>query len=255
MSIATKNGSIIVKDGSVGTDCGCCGGWYCCPDEACAYEDIVSVTATVSIGELLLQTHQRPGACFLGHIYRSVAVNGISNTFTLSPSENGRRWSKPASNCRDVSIDFEYAAYVVNGVQKYIVGGSADFSELTFTAENDAIYKTVTEMNCFNSVTGEPASYDNVFKRYRADGTRKCSSNSIRTVSASEYVEACGAIPPMIQSGVVNVALGGGCPSPYSFDEQCYTSGVDIISQIGGVPGIWLFISTPASIRFDIALS
>lgn len=29
MSIATKNGSIIVKDGSIAEGCGCCGGWWC----------------------------------------------------------------------------------------------------------------------------------------------------------------------------------------------------------------------------------
>jgi len=28
-SIATKNGSLIVKDGSVAENCNCCGGWYC----------------------------------------------------------------------------------------------------------------------------------------------------------------------------------------------------------------------------------
>ena len=29
MPLATKNGSIIVKDGKLAEDCGCCGGWYC----------------------------------------------------------------------------------------------------------------------------------------------------------------------------------------------------------------------------------
>lgn len=29
MPIATKNGSIIVKDGKVAENCDCCGGWYC----------------------------------------------------------------------------------------------------------------------------------------------------------------------------------------------------------------------------------
>lgn len=28
-NIATNNGSVVIKNGSVGTDCGCCGGWYC----------------------------------------------------------------------------------------------------------------------------------------------------------------------------------------------------------------------------------
>jgi len=29
MPIATKNNAIIVKDGSIAENCGCCGGWYC----------------------------------------------------------------------------------------------------------------------------------------------------------------------------------------------------------------------------------
>ena len=29
MPLATKNGSLIVKNGSIAENCGCCGGWYC----------------------------------------------------------------------------------------------------------------------------------------------------------------------------------------------------------------------------------
>lgn len=29
MNIATQGGKIITKDGKLGTDCACCGGWYC----------------------------------------------------------------------------------------------------------------------------------------------------------------------------------------------------------------------------------
>jgi len=29
MPLATKNGAIILKDGKLAEDCGCCGGWYC----------------------------------------------------------------------------------------------------------------------------------------------------------------------------------------------------------------------------------
>jgi hypothetical protein len=35
MPLATKNGSIIVKDGLLAENCGCCGGWYC--QQPCAY--------------------------------------------------------------------------------------------------------------------------------------------------------------------------------------------------------------------------
>lgn len=35
MSIATKNGSVIVKSGSVAEGCGCCGGWQCYKPTSC----------------------------------------------------------------------------------------------------------------------------------------------------------------------------------------------------------------------------
>ena len=31
MTLATKNGSLIVKDGKLAENCNCCGDWYCCP--------------------------------------------------------------------------------------------------------------------------------------------------------------------------------------------------------------------------------
>jgi hypothetical protein len=43
MTLATKNGSLIVKDGKIAENCGCCGDWYCyCEDDcnttpACSY--------------------------------------------------------------------------------------------------------------------------------------------------------------------------------------------------------------------------
>jgi len=54
MTLATKNGSLIVKDGSIAEDCGCCGGWFCCNTTAdiCSMADgIDRVVVTVSGGQ------------------------------------------------------------------------------------------------------------------------------------------------------------------------------------------------------------
>ena len=44
MTIATKNGAIIVKDGKLAESCGCCGGWYCynnpCSQTALGYNSL-----------------------------------------------------------------------------------------------------------------------------------------------------------------------------------------------------------------------
>jgi hypothetical protein len=51
MTLATKSGSLIVKDGKLAENCGCCGGWYCytesCP---CNYSKLMpqSLRATLS---------------------------------------------------------------------------------------------------------------------------------------------------------------------------------------------------------------
>lgn len=47
MTIATNNGVPIIRDGKVVTDCGCCGGWYCCPPADCADQYISTVNVTV----------------------------------------------------------------------------------------------------------------------------------------------------------------------------------------------------------------
>jgi hypothetical protein len=47
MTIATKNNAIIVKDGKLAENCGCCGGWYCynnCADFLCVDAPTASVT-------------------------------------------------------------------------------------------------------------------------------------------------------------------------------------------------------------------
>jgi len=49
MTLATKNGSLIVKDGKLAEDCGCCGGWYCYPAfGSCCSGGPVSVVFSLS---------------------------------------------------------------------------------------------------------------------------------------------------------------------------------------------------------------
>ena len=55
MPLATKNNAIIVKDGKLAENCGCCGGWYCynnCADFQCV--DAPTATVTISSSDFLL---------------------------------------------------------------------------------------------------------------------------------------------------------------------------------------------------------
>ena len=45
MPLATKNNAIIVKDGLLAENCGCCGGWYCyCHSPPCDFYDVLNLT-------------------------------------------------------------------------------------------------------------------------------------------------------------------------------------------------------------------
>jgi hypothetical protein len=54
MPLATKNGSLIVKDGQIAENCGCCGDWWCYTDAAnngygaCCRGNAVSVVVSLS---------------------------------------------------------------------------------------------------------------------------------------------------------------------------------------------------------------
>ena len=57
MPLATKNNSLIVKDGKVAENCGCCGGWYCynnCADFLCV--DAATASVSISATDFLVNT-------------------------------------------------------------------------------------------------------------------------------------------------------------------------------------------------------
>jgi len=62
MPLATKNGSLIVKDGKIAEDCGCCGGWYCysqalyCNAFRCVPPNTLSLSLSASHSGVFFQT-------------------------------------------------------------------------------------------------------------------------------------------------------------------------------------------------------
>lgn len=50
MPLATKNGSLIVKDGQIAENCDCCGGWYCyCEQSSCDLATILGLAPTACL--------------------------------------------------------------------------------------------------------------------------------------------------------------------------------------------------------------
>jgi hypothetical protein len=69
MPLATKNNAIIVKDGKLAENCGCCGGWYCynnCADFLCV--DAATASVSLSATDFLVNTIYKytPGNFFGG---------------------------------------------------------------------------------------------------------------------------------------------------------------------------------------------
>jgi len=56
MPLATKNGAIIVKNGSLAQNCNCCSSqWYCCENPTCALKDVKSITVELNCTGYMLQ--------------------------------------------------------------------------------------------------------------------------------------------------------------------------------------------------------
>lgn len=54
MTLATKNGAVIVKDGKVAENCGCCGGWWCYGGCGCSdvRPSVLSATLSFSLNQV-----------------------------------------------------------------------------------------------------------------------------------------------------------------------------------------------------------
>jgi hypothetical protein len=70
MPLATKNGSLIVKDGQLAENCGCCGGWYCCSNiaDACVVaQGIESISVSIAGGsDRKLVRQESTPVCYQG---------------------------------------------------------------------------------------------------------------------------------------------------------------------------------------------
>ena len=52
MTLATKNNAIIVKDGKLAENCGCCGGWYCYDERGpccrCGFDSQQTISVSIT---------------------------------------------------------------------------------------------------------------------------------------------------------------------------------------------------------------
>ena len=91
-NLATKNGSLIVKDGKIAQDCGCCGGWYCYNHQCQCVTSGASSITTVDInitGQdwLLHNSYTAGGQQYYGsYLVQFSRLNGTISLSKTSPS-------------------------------------------------------------------------------------------------------------------------------------------------------------------------
>jgi hypothetical protein len=201
MTLATKNGSIIVKDGRLAENCACCGGWYCCADPACASDSIASVTATVTIPEYLRQTFfdQFSPWPLKQYISRAVPGGTLSGTYSLSRVGSTNQWTRPASGCRDLSIEFTVVP-PVSDVFPVTVNGILRFRSFGSYSEWDEQYKTASEISCTDVSTGSRSTPS-------VPGTLKSEQSIENAIAAYGTGGLCGVVPTSIDSGFGRITI------------------------------------------------
>ena len=94
MTIATKNNAIIVKDGKLAENCGCCGGWYCysqtfyCRAFRCVLPNTLSLSLSAQHSGVFFQTYLIN--TIFGPSYRNVKFSSPSfaASVTLTKESN-----------------------------------------------------------------------------------------------------------------------------------------------------------------------
>jgi hypothetical protein len=159
MPLATKNNAIIVKDGLLAENCGCCGGWYCCIDQNCLSTSISSVTATLSGTDRLrkLRYVSTTNPSISRWYTLGVAGSSLSGAFALQKQGDGSwTYQYPTRNggCQD-----SLRLTVTNGT-----GGSAATAYVSLALTTTSMihtstteqYKTLSELTCNNGRTQVP---------------------------------------------------------------------------------------------------
>lgn len=137
MPLATKNNAIIVKDGKLAENCGCCGGWYCY-DEKCvscqsgAYPVAINTSVEMHVNDgsvtfnakLVRGPTQDQGAC-------------ASYGFYVGPCANPRQVGYTSLIAPTVQFTYTDLGQTFQARFTVSMGIALDFGGSCFTANND----------------------------------------------------------------------------------------------------------------------
>jgi hypothetical protein len=160
MTLATQNGSLIVKDGKLAENCECCGGWYCCFSPACVADSITGVVVTITASDYLRWTRGQFESPTFGTLYDFVSVgflgSAYAGTHSLTKQPGGSTWTKtfsptPHSTCvGDITFRADNTQWSIEFRYSLLSYGS-------FTTEE---YKELSQMEC-RGLPDRAAGYPN----------------------------------------------------------------------------------------------
>lgn len=235
MTLATKNGSLVVKDGKLAENCECCEGdnWYCCPSRDCIGYSINSATVTISATDYLKQTtrsylyYQPPSLNPIGTRYEHTSVGFLGAAFagshSLSRQQDGS-WRKDfasqggGSCVASLLLTFQSATgwtlVFSYGILSYVVDSLSstpdhkELSEMTCGADGAA---TVTLTGGFGErvdgslqVTIVPCSFSSYV--WTASHFKKNVTTSLDARNATEFQPAWTASGTVVREVGTNTA-------------------------------------------------
>jgi hypothetical protein len=159
MPLATKNNAIIVKDGKLAENCGCCGGWYCCIDQNCLSTSISSVTATLSGTDRLrkLQYVSTTNPSISRWYTLGAAGSSLSGAFALQKQSDGswtHQYPTRNSGCQD-SLKLTVTDGTGGSASSAYVSLALTTTSMIFTSTTEQ-YKTLSELTCAGGRTQVP---------------------------------------------------------------------------------------------------
>jgi hypothetical protein len=164
MTLATKNGAIIVKDGKLAENCGCCGGWYCCQTTLCPASSISSVQVSITAQDWYQRSIATVDNTLVNYESSGSPIGVLNGThsLTLSGSQWAKQFSSSSTNCSNkLAITLAPIARPGN-----IAGDLWKLTITTFSSSYQSRtverWKSVSELPCLSGMTGDAAASTNM---------------------------------------------------------------------------------------------
>lgn len=158
MPLATKNGSLVVKNGSVAQDCNCCSpvGWYCCESPECAIQRLSSVSVELSAVGYMLQRHYHwqcvsyVGESVYREYYLSAGFDGPSLTGVhFLQKQSSGAWSTSISSPGGCKTK---VTLTPSGSTSLLLNIEVPMPAWQITDQES--YRSLSQLSCGDSVSG-----------------------------------------------------------------------------------------------------